>query len=313
MIYSDQQFERFSKPPFKYERQQVIDTHTEIRTAINNFYKREEIKVKYNLNELPVLDIFLQGSYANDTNISKSSDVDIVVKINNIWRADKSSLSPQDLERYNSSTRDTEYTFNQFNSDIMSCIQRHFGVPNVTNDIKCLKLRSHSNFCDADIIPSFTYKLFGTYTSTERQNFTDGIVFDTNDGKMIINYPKSHLQFLSSKSGRTSGNFKETVRMFKNLKNELVDNGIIHQEAAKSYYIENLIFNVPDNLFSGTYKDRFTNILQKLIDDFNLGAVNNYYCANGIDRLISDSSWSIDSLRSFLEGLILIQDKTSYQ
>lgn len=313
MIYSEQQFERFSKPPFKYERQQVIDTHTEIRTAINNFYRKEDIKEKYSLYELPELDVFLQGSYANDTNISKSSDVDVAVKIKGVWRADKSTLSQPDLERYNNSTKNSEYTFNQFNTDIMYCIQKHFGIQNVKNDNKCLKLRQHSKFCDADIIPSFTYKLYGTYPSSDKQTFTDGIVFDTNDGKTIINFPKVHSESLADKSGRTSGNFKETIRMFKSIKNELIDNRIIDEETAKSYYVENLIYNIPDSLFSGTYKDRFSNILEKLIEDFNSGATNNYYCANGINKLISDSNWNSDLLKKFLLGLVVIRDKTSYQ
>ena len=33
--------------------------------------------------------------------------------------------------------------------------------------------------------------------------------------------------------------------------------------AIKSYYIENLLYNVPNNLFAGTYKDRFSSILEK--------------------------------------------------
>lgn len=312
MIYTEQQFESFSKPPFKYERQQVIDTHTEIRTAINSFYKKDEIKVKYNLNETPDLDIFLQDSYANDTNISKSSDVDIVVKIKGIWRADKSTLSPTDLEKYNSSTKSSEYSFNQFNTDIMNCIQKHFGIENIKNDDKCLKLREHSKFCDADIIPSFTYKRYGTYINSENQIFTEGIVFDKNDGKTVVNFPKIHLQSLADKSGRTSGNFKETIRMFKSLKNELIDNGLIDEGTAKSYYIENLIYNIPDNLFSGTYKDRFSKILEELIKDFNSGATNNYYCANKVDKLISNSTWSSELLKKFLLGLTVIRDKTNY-
>jgi predicted nucleotidyltransferase len=312
MIYSEQQFERFSKPPFKYEKQQVIDTHSEIRIAINSFFNKGEIKEKYNLNEVPDLDIFLQGSYVNDTNITKSSDVDIVVKLKGIWRADKSTLSPADLERYRNSTKNSEYSFNQFNSDILNSVEEHFGKQNIKNENKCIKLREHSKFCDADIIPAFTYKLFGLFPSIEQQSFVEGIVFDTNDGNSIINFPKIHFQSLTDKSGRTSGNFKETVRMFKNLKNELIDNKQIEEKTAKSYYIENLLYNVPDNLFSGTYTERFSNILEELIKDFNSGSTNNYYCANKVNKLISDTTWRSDLLKQFLIGLIVVRDKTSY-
>jgi hypothetical protein len=100
--------------------------------------------------------------------------------------------------------------------------------------------------------------------------------------------------------------------MFKNLKNELIDNKQIEEKTAKSYYIENLLYNVPDNLFSGTYTERFSNILEELIKDFNSGSTNNYYCANKVNKLISDTTWRSDLLKQFLIGLIVVRDKTSY-
>ena len=312
MIFSEQQFERFSKPPFKYERQQVIDTHTEIRTAINKFYDKQAIKEKYDLAELPDLEAFLQGSYSNDTNITKSSDVDIVIRIINVWRADKSTLSAADTERYNSNTKSSQYNFTSFNQDILQCLQNNFGSQNVVNDNKCLRLRPHSKFCDADIIPAFTYKLFGTFPSVEGQRFREGICFDTNEGKTTINFPKQHQQSLIDKSKATNGTFKETVRMFKNLKIELVDNRILNDTSHNSYYIENLLFNVSDNLFAGLYKDRFSNVLEKLITDFNAGSSENYYCANGIHKLISDITWNTESLKQFLIALCVIRDKNEF-
>src|ERR1019366_161359 len=147
----------------------------------------------------------------------------------------------------------------------MSCLQSHFGHQHVVNDNKCLRLRKHSKFCDADIIPAYTYKLYGTFSSADKQKFYEGICFDTNDRKQIINFPKQHQEILTDKSGKTDGNFKETVRMFKNLRDELIDHRIISEDTAKSHFIENLLFNVPHDMFSGTYKDRFSNVLARLI------------------------------------------------
>ena len=126
MIYTEQQLERFSKPPFKYETKQVIDTHTEIRKAIETYWDKDAIKKKYNLNVLPELDPFLQGSYANDTNVTQSSDVDIVIRLVSVWRADKTSLSASDAERYENNTKNCEYKFIWFNQDILECLQSHF-------------------------------------------------------------------------------------------------------------------------------------------------------------------------------------------
>lgn len=127
MIFSEQRLERFSKPPFKYEAKQVIDTHTEIRKAIDVYWDKEAIKRKYKLNLLPELDPFLQGSYSNDTNVTQSSDVDLVIRLTTVWRADKSTLSAADSERYESNTRNCDYKYIWFNQDILECLQRHFG------------------------------------------------------------------------------------------------------------------------------------------------------------------------------------------
>ena len=312
MIYNEQQFERFSKPPFKYERQQVIDTHTEVRTAINTYFDRQAIKEKYDLAELPDLDPFLQGSYKNDTNVTQSSDVDVVVRLKTVWRADKSTLSIEEVEKYNKSTKTSQYTFANFNSDILFCLQKHFGSQNVINDNKCIRIKPHSEFCDADVIPALTYKLYGAFPSSEGQKFTEGICFDTNEGKTVVNFPKEHQQSLIEKSNSTNGNFKETVRMFKNLKDELIEKGLLPEHSAKSYFIENLLFNVPDNLFSGLYKDRFHNVLENLITDFNSGKVNNYYCANKVHKLLADNTWHIDSMKQFLISLCIIRDKNEF-
>lgn len=312
MIYNEQQFERFSKPPFKYERKQVIDTHTEIRKAIDTYFDKQAIQEKYGLGVLPELDPFLQGSYANGTNITQSSDVDIVIRITNVWRSNKDVLSPADLERYSKTAKTCNYSFKWFNQDILECLQKHFGNGFVVNDPHCLTLRKHSKFCDADIIPAFTYKLFGTYPSEEGQRFNEGITFDRNDGKTVINFPKLHKQALIAKSDSTDGNFKETVRMFKNLKDELIDHGKIADDTAKSYYIENLLFNVHHDLFYGTYKERFLNILEKLIVDFNDNSVAEYYCANGIHKLIAENNWQTNLLKQFLIALSIIRDKNEF-
>ena len=313
MMYTEKQLEGFSKPPFKYETKQVIETHKEIRTAIDTHYDKQKIKDSYDLFELPELDPFLQGSYNNSTNISKSSDVDFVIRLKNVWRADTTSLTEVEKEKYVNSCKDSIYSFVQFNDDIIHCLQKHFGFQYILNDDKCIRLRKHSRFCDADIVPAFTYKLYGTFESSSNQVYKEGIVFDTNSGKQIINFPKLHQEGLVEKSKSTNGNFKESVRMFKTIRDELIDNGIIDMNCAKSYYVENLLFNVSSNAFSGTYKERFGNILEEIITDFEEGKLNKgYMCANKIYPLISDKTWNIDLVKTFLIGLIKVLNNNSF-
>src|ERR1035441_9094059 len=53
-------------------------------------------------------EVFLQGSYGNDTNIYAESDVDVVIRTDSIYYYDISALSPQELQTFNTSFRSEE-------------------------------------------------------------------------------------------------------------------------------------------------------------------------------------------------------------
>ncbi|CEE92122.1 nucleotidyltransferase domain-containing protein [Xenorhabdus nematophila] len=44
--------------------------------------------------------VFLQGSYGNDTNIYSESDVDVVIRLDDVYYDDLTSLSPEDKTAY---------------------------------------------------------------------------------------------------------------------------------------------------------------------------------------------------------------------
>jgi hypothetical protein len=150
------------------------------------------------------------------------------------------------------------------------------------------------------------------FENYSKSRYYEGIEFITDSGQTIINYPHQHYTELTNKSGQTSGRFKETVRMFKTLKEELIENRKIGEGVAKSYYIENLLFNLLDVLFTGAYRERFLAILERLVNDFNSNAMLQYKCANGFQKLISNETWSSESARQFLLGLIIIRDNNEF-
>ncbi len=310
MIYSEEKLASFSRRAFKYEEQKIIDTHHAIREAISTHYEGDAVKEKYGLSAAPVLDIYLQGSYKNHTNVTKSSDVDLVVQVTSIWRANKASLPPEQLEKYNSSYISVSYSFTQFNIDIFHALQNFFGEEYLKNDNKCLKLAEHSKYCNADIIPCFTYRQYGQFHSVENQRYEEGMYFITNNGQFVRNFPKQHYDALTEKSKNTDGRFKETVRMFKNMKDDLIEKGIINEGTAKSYFIENMLYNIPEIYFSGTLTERFRNILGHIERQWLTGAFHKFRCANGIDDLISDTNWKIENAQQFLIALIQVRDET---
>ncbi|MCB9352086.1 MAG: nucleotidyltransferase [Lewinellaceae bacterium] len=310
MIYNEEKLASFARRAFKYEEQKIKDTHEAIRKAISTHYDGDAVKEKYGLPSAPVLDIYLQGSYKNHTNVTKSSDVDLVVQVTSIWMANKQSLPPEQLEKYNSSHRSIDYPFAEFNIQIFHALQEFFGEKNLKNGNKCLKLTEHGKYCNADIIPCFTYREYGYFKSESDQKCEKGMYFITNNGQFVRNFPKQHYDALTEKSKNTDGRFKETVRMFKNMKDDLIEKGIINEGTAKSYFIENMLYNIPVTYFSGTFTERFENIMEHIERQWLTEAFHKFKCANGIDDLISDQNWKIENAQQFLIALIQVRDET---
>ncbi len=304
MVYNEQQLESFSRRPFKYEEQKIIDTHQAIREAINIHFDSSTLEKQYGF--VPELDVYLQGSYKNNTNVTKTSDVDLVVQLKTIWSANKESLSADQLAKYNATYSDVSYTFEDFNHSILQAVQVYFGMGNVTNANKCIKIKEHGKYCNADITSSFSFRHYGTFENADKQVYKEGMYFIANDGKFIRNFPKLHYEALVKKSEATNGTFKETVRMFKNIRDDLTDRRMLYPNAAKSYFIENLLYFLPDSCFVGTRKMVFEQIMSLLAQLSDLNMIRGFKCANGVDQLFGENNWQYHDAKFFIDTLELL-------
>ena len=61
-----------------------------------------------------------------------------------------------------------------------------------------------------------------------------------------VNYPKQHSDNLTQKHQETGQWLKPTIRIFKNMRTRMWQIGIIGDGVAPSYYIEGLLYNVPE-------------------------------------------------------------------
>lgn len=81
----------------------------------------------------------------------------------------------------------------------------------------------------------------------------------TTDGTRIENYPKLHRENLTKKHQSTEQWLKPMVRVMKNMRSKLVADGTLDPGAAPSYYIEGLLYNIPNEKFGTSYGDCFVN------------------------------------------------------
>src|SRR4051812_21853295 len=65
--------------------------------------------------------VFLQGSYWNDTNVwGVDSDVDVVIRLDNVYYSDLQYLAPEDTTRYNNAFSAAAYDLPQFKTDVVN-------------------------------------------------------------------------------------------------------------------------------------------------------------------------------------------------
>lgn len=311
MIFTEQQLERFSNPPPKYQSDQIKRTQETIKEVLQKNIPNAQIREQFEMSSFNY-DIYLQGSYKNSTNIANSGDVDIVIELTSMFYYDTNLLTEAQAQKRKNEGGSSKYSFAEFKNAVLVALVKEFGNTIVKRDNKCLRFRGHKNYCDADIIPCCTYKQYLFYESYSNSRANEGIEFQADSGEWIVNFPHQHFVSLNKKSESTSGNFKESVRMFKNLREQLIENGKISAGCAKSYFIENMLYNVPDNYFVGNFTDRFKAIFRKLATDYNNNSIDNYKCANGIDNLFSDKTWRKDLCKEYLLGLNFIRDNNAF-
>ena len=133
-------------------------------------------------------------------------------------------------------------------------------------------------------------------------SYKGGIGFYLPDERRwVVSYPQQHHQRGSKKERATSNRFKRTIRMFKAARNRLVDKGALTKDDAPSYFIECLLYNVPDHLFAQKLAPTYTGILNWL----KTAKLRDFQCQNGQVPLFGRQreQWAVDKSRAFVKAM----------
>ncbi len=76
------------------------------------------------------------------------------------------------------------------------------------------------------------------------------------------------------------------MRVFKNMRNRMVDDGIIRKGLAPSYFVEGLLYNVPNAMFGVSFDDTVINCFNWITKADRSKLV----CANELQWLVRDGS-----------------------
>jgi hypothetical protein len=131
-----------------------------------------------------------------------------------------------------------------------------------------------------------------------------GIVFWTADGTKVVNFPQRHRIMGEQYNRWCDGNYKPTVRVLKNFRNALVENGTIEKEDAPSYFVECLLSNVEVSVIARRdIRDRIEGVFQEL-ESASQEGFPDYTVQHGMSPLFGEKStqWNIDQAEEFVRA-----------
>jgi len=254
-------------------------------------------------------DTLLQGSYRNDTIVRGSGDVDILVFMTNPFSGSTNALPRRKKRQYQSDvpTWDEDYGLRDFQRDVYDELVNIHGSGPVSQGSKAVAVDSDRSPlpADADVVPCQTRRRYHSYNGDyqDESNYYDGIRFYSSDGTKIINFPKRHRKRGEALNSKADGNYKETIRIFKNARNRLVQKGRLQKEDAPSYYIECLLSNVPSQKFrTDDLQTRYVRIVEHLQD----ADMRGFSAQHGLEDLFgrAETKWRRRNAQTFISELV---------
>lgn len=247
--------------------------------------------------------VFLQGSYGNDTNIYSESDVDVVIRLDDVYYSDLTSLSPEDRAAYDCAFIPATYAYDQYKRDVVKALVDRFGSA-VKVGGKAIAIAANGSRRKADVIVAMQFRRYWNFKGIYDTQYVKGICFFNGAGKLIANYPRQHSENLTSKHQGTSRWLKPMIRILKNLRSNLIDHGQLQSGIAPSYYLEGLLYNVPNENFGSSYADSFVNAInwiQREADKSKLVCANEQYY---LLRSGTPTSWEPTNVDAFINVAI---------
>jgi hypothetical protein len=132
----------------------------------------------------------------------------------------------------------------------------------VTVGDKAFSIAPNENRRKADVLPCMSFRRYHKFNGLYDESYDEGICFFDSSGTQISNYPNQHCENLTRKHQSCGGRLKPTIRAMKNLRSKLIADGSLKAGRAPSYYLEGLLYNVPDDKFSYSFQETFVNAIK---------------------------------------------------
>jgi len=289
--FTEQDFEAWCSPTNPTEKQRILRAIQMAENAVKSCNKLKDKDIE----------IFVQGSYANNTNVRKQSDVDVCVMLKDTFYSKYAEGMTQDRYGFTDGADD----FKLYRKRSIGAVLDKYGQENVKPGEKSIKVIGNSVRVESDIVPSFQYRNYAIIKSCDPEKFVEGVRFLSKDGGVVINYPKPHQENSKIKNNKTRDRYKNQVRLIKRLKRLMVKQGVSINSGISSFLIECLLYNTPNRIFNGndTYGEQLKQVIIYLYQQTKSGGeASNWKEVSGmLDLFDTTRKWDIPMVQEFLK------------
>ena len=316
MKFTEDQLKLYAAPLSETENQKCLNAIGMVRDALKNIGFTDDgktirkmyddtyaysLEMRSNTGTRKVK-LFIQGSYANNTNVRTQSDVDIAVVQEDVFTTEyrpTSSAYPQSDKDYNFCVASPEAK--SFKDEVQECLEKKFGT-DVERKNKSIKIHGNTYRKDADSVPCRRYRDYRNDYRKDVNNYIPGIIIIPDHGDQIINYPEQHIANGRKKNNDTNRYYKKMVRIIKKMRYLMYDCGYSEAEKVSSFGLESLLWNLPNSLFMkyGTYRYEFGAIVEYLFT--HKDELSFYKEANGI-KLLCPAITDVINYKNFIDKL----------
>ena len=152
--FTEETLKNWAKPATKTEEQRISNAIKMIKEAIQSC---DNLKYKD-------IEIFVQGSYANNTNVRAKSDVDVCVMLKDTFYDEYPNGYTQEYYSFSQST----YSFDEFRKDVIKALKNKYGKENIKHGNKSIKMEATSYRVESDVVPAFQYRNYKIINSTDK-------------------------------------------------------------------------------------------------------------------------------------------------
>ena len=121
-------------------------------------------------------EIFLQGSYANDTNIYAESDIDVVIMDRSSFYIDFRKLSDSQRLAHEAFYKDAKHSVADFKEIVREALARKYGKYLLKGD-KAITVTADSSRRKTDVIIAFPHRCYHSFHNPENQYYEEGMCF----------------------------------------------------------------------------------------------------------------------------------------